>query len=184
MPLAVTGVAVDRNLFVSADGQWMPGRYIPSYVRRYPFIAVAVGDGGPTMLGIDVASGRVSTDAALDGAEPLFEASGKATAKSEEAMALCAAYAGEHERTLAFTEALKTNGLLVERSARMSYADASQALVQGFRMVDEQVFRALPAETLVAFHTKGWLDLIVLHLASQASWHTLVDQSAPKQATA
>lgn len=98
-------------------------------------------------------------------------------------MALCAAYAGEHNRTVAFVDALKRQKLLVERSAEMSYADASRALVQGFRLVEEQAFRALPSEVVVEFHAKGWLDLIILHLASQASWQDLVDHSAPKPAT-
>ncbi len=179
MPLAVTGVSVGRNLFVSTEGQWATGRYIPSYVRRYPFIGMALEDGGTTMLGIDAASPRISTDAARDDADLLFTPDGKATPTGEAAMALCDAYAIEHERTVAFATALKAHNLLVERSAEMRYADATQALVQGFRLIDEPAVRALPAAVVTEFHAKGWLDAITLHLASQLSWQNLVEASAP-----
>ena len=177
MPLAVTGVAAERNLFVTADGRWAAGRYIPSYVRRYPFIGITMEEGGPILLGIDAGSGQISTNAARDGAQLLFTDEAKATPTAEAAMAMCDAYAQDHARTQAFADALKTHNLLAERSAQLNYADTRQARVQGFRIVDEQAYRALPSAVVVEFHAKGWLDLIVLHLASQASWQTLVDES-------
>ena len=42
MPLAVTGLAAGRNLFVSPDGAWRPGCYVPAYLRRYPFIGIEI----------------------------------------------------------------------------------------------------------------------------------------------
>ena len=35
--LAVTGLFDDTNLFVGEDGKWENYRYVPGYVRRYPF---------------------------------------------------------------------------------------------------------------------------------------------------
>ncbi|MGD8350448.1 MAG: SapC family protein, partial [Gammaproteobacteria bacterium] len=37
MPAAILGVQQDKNLFVAEDGHWQ-GRYIPAFVRRYPFV--------------------------------------------------------------------------------------------------------------------------------------------------
>lgn len=179
MPLLVTGVSVDKNLFVADDGSWAPGRYVPGYVRRYPFIGMTLEGDDATMLGIDSASAQISTDASRDAAAPFFDAEGQATERSLAAMRLCEAYGGDHNRTEAFAKALTENGLLVERTAQMNYAEAGQAVVQGFRLVDEVAFRALPAAVVVAFHANGWLDLIVLHLASQASWQNLLEASAP-----
>ncbi|MFG1425107.1 SapC family protein [Roseixanthobacter glucoisosaccharinicivorans] len=174
MPLAVTGTQAGQNLFVEADGGWRAGAYIPGYVRRYPFIGMTSEAGGPTMLGIDIASDRVIAEG--DGeADSLFDAAGGPTSAGQAAMALCDAYAVDHARTLAFAQALKANGLLEERSAQVDYADAGKAVVQGFQVVNEAAFRALPAPVVVEFHAKGWLELITLHLASQLSWQLLVD---------
>src|SRR5260221_7796003 len=35
---AVVGLVDKENLFVGADGRWVPDAYVPAYVRRYPFI--------------------------------------------------------------------------------------------------------------------------------------------------
>lgn len=180
MPLAVTGLTAGRNLFVEADGKWRADTYIPGYLRRYPFIGMAAPDAAvPLMLGLDVASERVTAKVGRDGALALFDDAGGATDVSRSAMALCEAYAVDHERTRQFGEALEANGLLVEQTAQVRYADESGANVRGFRIVNEQAYRALPADVVVEFHSKGWSDLIVLHLVSQLSWQGLVDASAP-----
>ena len=44
MPLSILGVQQDRNAFVSDDGEWQ-GRYIPAFVRRYPFVFASSEDG-------------------------------------------------------------------------------------------------------------------------------------------
>ena len=45
-PLAVVGLVDDINLFVDEEGNWERNRYIPGYVRRYPF-GVASDDTDP-----------------------------------------------------------------------------------------------------------------------------------------
>lgn len=198
-PLAVLGVAAGRNLFVDDGGRWRAGSYVPGYVRRYPYIAMAAAEGGPLMLGIDSASPRLVTRAQADGtmdADAFFTIDGQPTAASQDAMAFCEAYAMEGERTAAFVAALKANDLLVERTVRIRYdglpapadeADATpgaHAQVNGFRLVEEEAFRKLPAKTIATFHVNGWNDLVVLHLASQLSWQTLIEVSAPPLAEA
>ncbi|GGF56032.1 SapC family protein [Azorhizobium oxalatiphilum] len=194
-PLIVTGIKAGQNLFVGEDGRWRPGTYVPSYLRRYPFIGMASDAGGPLMLGMDGASDHVVSDHRRKGvdAEPLFDAAGAPTQVSRAAIALCEAYTQEHERTAAFAEALKANGLLIEKAVEIRYNDPARAAggpvegaaatmqVNGFRIVDEPAFRALPKDVVATFHANGWLDLIVLHLASQLSWQVLVDEAAPKR---
>lgn len=177
MPLAVTGVAAGQNLFVEADGHWRAGCYIPGYVRRYPFIGMTVAEGDTTMLGLDFASDRLAAEGEAE-ADLLFDAQGGPTATGQAAMALCEAYALDHARTLAFAKALKANGLLSPRTAQLTYADVGRAVVQGFQLVDEAAFRALPGPVVVEFHAKGWIDLIVLHLASQHRWRDLMSASS------
>lgn len=196
LPLALTGLKAGRNLFVAEDGSWRTGSYVPAYLRRYPFIAVEAQAGGPRMLGLDTTSPLVSTDAARDGAEALFDAEGRPTERASAAMQLCEAYALEYEATQAFSAALVEHGLLVARTAELrlagqggqsddgadapasSEAATPDAVVTGFQVVDEAAFRALPGTVVAQFHERGWLAPLVLHLASQLSWQVLLDGTA------
>ena len=39
---AVVGLRNDSNLFVDSQGQWLADESLPAYVRRYPFILMAI----------------------------------------------------------------------------------------------------------------------------------------------
>jgi len=187
LPLAVSGLSAGRNLFIDSEGAWRPGLYIPAYLRRYPFIAVQAGN-GPQMLGIDTASSLVVPEADGETTERLFDEAGAPTPRAEAAMALSEAYAAEHEATRLFSAALVRHNLLVPRSAELRLtapaagatgeAPPVSSTLTGFQIVDEAAFRALPADVVTDFHVRGWLGSIVLHLASQLSWQTLLDAKA------
>ncbi|MQT14517.1 SapC family protein [Rhizobiales bacterium Sp-1] len=183
MPLAVTGVEAGRNVFVTADGHWRAMTYVPSYVRRYPFIGMTTDAAGTVMLGVDSGCGRLTADVRREGGEPLFELDGKPTDTSRAAIAFCEAYAVEHERSRVFVAALSEHSLLVERSVTIRPTQArngaddreapAEIKVGGFRLVDEAAFRALDRSVVADFYARGWLDLIVLRLASQYAWQDL-----------
>ena len=188
IPLAVLGMATGRNLFVDGEGQWRAGTYIPGYVRRYPFIAMTAPGTASAMLAVDSACPRIVTRAG-DDAEPFFDAQGAPTPSSLAAMTFCEAYRREADQIGAFIQALKDHDLLVERTLRVSLTGArdpkategsgtAEAVVNGFRTIDEAKFRALPAEVAAQFHAKGWTDLVVLHLSSQLGWQALMAASA------
>lgn len=178
-PLAVTGLTTGENLFVGPDGTWSAGDYVPSYVRRYPFIGITPGEGEAILLGLDLSAAQVSTDTTRDAARPLFAEDGTPTEAAKAAIAFCEAYAIEHERSREFGAALEAANLLTAREARVTLPDGTEKLIQGFRLVDEAAFRALSGATLETFHAKGWSDLVVLHLASQHAWRALVGRAFP-----
>ncbi len=187
LPLAVTGLTADRNVFVTGENGWRPGCYVPAYLRRYPFIAVQETADSPPSLGIDSMSALVVPIADWEGVDRLFDEAGAPTPRTQAAMALCHAYASEHEETRHFTAALKAHRLLVPRTVQLrgeapgksaSNAEPSPVIIAtltGFQVVDEAAFQALPAEVVADFHTRGWLATIVLHLASQLSWEAIHD---------
>src|SRR6185503_7027317 len=43
LPAAVLGVRPDQNLFLSEDSKWQ-AKYIPAFIRRYPFVFSATND--------------------------------------------------------------------------------------------------------------------------------------------
>lgn len=190
LPLAVSGLSAGRNLLIDKAGAWRPGLYIPAYLRRYPFIAVQAGD-GPQMLGIDTTSSLIVPEADGETTDRLFDEAGAPTPRAQAAMALSEAYAAEHEATRSFSAALLEHRLLVPRSAELRLATSAitatgevppvSSTLTGFQLVDEAAFRALPADVVADFHARGWLGAIVLHLASQLSWQTLLDAQGQEQ---
>ncbi len=164
MPLAVLGLH-GRNLMVGPDGRWREGHYVPAYIRRYPFILVETEAAGDRLPAIDEACGWLLPDGARADATRLFDASGGPSRCVAEMMELCAAVDAEHRRSAAFVQALAGQGILV----------VPRADRDGFRIVDEAAWRALPAETLGGWHRQGWTDLVALHLASQHCWQALAE---------
>ena len=44
VPVAILGLRGAANQFVNSEGAWREGKYIPAYVRRYPFILMESPD--------------------------------------------------------------------------------------------------------------------------------------------
>lgn len=165
IPLAVLGLQQGGKLLVDHHGAWQAGRghYQPGYVRRYPFAANDASG----------CSARLRAVTAEPGAGP-----GDTGIAESSDMDVCQAFHEDHLRTASFAEALDEAGLLVPQRCEMRFPDGGHYMVDGFRIVDADAFRALPAATLAGWHGQGWLDLISLHLASQRNWQLLLDLHA------
>ena len=174
-PIAVLGV--ERvNLFVE-DGRWIPDAYVPAYVRRYPFGFIRTVNPDGFALAIDTSADRVSREG-QDGAA-LFDAAGPTTL-TRQAMQFCEAFEGEAAATSAFSEALVAADLLVDQRADLTLPDGRKLGLDGFGIVDRGRFVALPEETILDWHRKGWLGLIHFHLASLERFPALLAKRASR----
>jgi hypothetical protein len=174
----VVALSLERgNVWLEADMQWAAGLYVPAYARRYPFILFEpdTGNGG-NLLGIDMASDRVTSSSSDPSASALFEGE-KATPFAQQALQFCSEFHADHRFTQAFAAAVIEQKLLVERELKAVLPQGRELTVGGFRVIDEKRFRELPESLLTAWHRQGWLDLICLHLASQLRWRRLLDRT-------
>ncbi|ATY34207.1 SapC family protein [Sphingomonas psychrotolerans] len=174
-PIAVLGVEYE-NLFVE-DGRWIPDAYVPAYVRRYPFGFIRTVNPDGFALAIDTGADRVTREGE-DGAA-LFDADGP-TALTRQAMRFCEAFEGEAAATSAFVGALVAADLLVDRRADVTLPDGRKLGLDGFGIVDAERFAALPGETILDWHRKGWLGLIHLHLSSLERFPALLARRASR----
>lgn len=181
VPLAIVGLRRGENLFVEADGAWRTDCYVPAYVRRYPFIVMEVpGDDPQRLLAIDrcseffVSAGGVAQ--ATQPLRPLFTAEGAAAPAAQQAMAFCRAYDLDAKATTLFGKALVDAGLLASQQAQIQWAssDVSPHVLNGFMAVEEVPWRSLSTGVLADWHACGWLEPVVLHLASRQNWQTLM----------
>lgn len=175
-PVAVLGLRERQNQFVDSQGCWQPGAYVPAYVRRYPFIFLEDSARRELTLCIDEDAPSLVSDGS---GQALFDAAGQPTAVTRSALAFCRDYQAHHLLTQAFADALVTAGVLVDHRAELSLGDKTPALaLQGFKVVDEARFKALPDSVFLHWRAKGWLPWIYSHLLSVSSWAGLANTAA------
>jgi hypothetical protein len=170
------GLRSQDNLFVDGEGRW-DARYIPAFVRRYPFVLAELPGRTDLALCVDEAFEGLNT---VEG-EPLFDAMGKNTPFLQNALDFLSRYQAEYVRTEAFCQRLEQLGLLVEMNAKADLADGRSFTVNGLMIVDEQKLLALPDAAVLALFRSGELHLVSMHLVSLSNMQKLVDRMAARR---
>ncbi|MEH6721140.1 MAG: SapC family protein [Aurantimonas endophytica] len=168
LPLAVLGLATGENLFVDAAGTWEPGAYIPSYVRRYPFVFATGEDQGRLTLCVDRAAERVLEE----GGEKLFE-NGKPTKVTDNALEFCAAFEREIAATRKIVEILRKHDLLTENQATLTLPSGSKVALKDFMVIDAAAVDKLPDDAFAELRHNGALPLVFAQIASLPGWGDL-----------
>ena len=137
-PIAIVGVRQNENLLIEPDGRW-GGRYVPAFVRRYPFVLAEKENAEDFNVYIDEGYAGYG---AQDG-ERLFTDEGERTALLTQALDFLSVYQGEIRRTRLFVEKLQALDLLVPRVLEVTRAGQSPLVLQGFSVVDEQKLQSL-----------------------------------------
>lgn len=161
-PAAILGTRADENLHVDAGGSWT-GRYLPAFIRRYPFVFSQDAEGKALTLTIDESfegcnqAGR---------GERLFDADGAQTQYLRSVLAFLQEYQAQVMRTRAFCARLAELNLLQPMQAQFTLPGGEQRSLGGFMAVDRQKLKALPAGVVAEMLAKDELECIFLHLAS------------------
>jgi hypothetical protein len=189
-PVIITGLRKDENLFVDAGGKWAEPHYIPSYVRRYPFILAddtSVPGGGRLALCIDSASERVIDQVLAplrdDKIAPFFNNSEPAEA-TKQALAFCNQFQIDWTATQAMAAKIDAHGLFTPRRSTVTLPGGEVLNLTDFQVVDEAAFNKLSDEAFLDLRKSGALALVYCHLASTNSWTSLIHQAAARMAAA
>lgn len=160
-PIALLGIRQNENLLVSPEGKW-EGRYIPAFVRRYPFVLAEKQDADDFNVYLDESYPGFG---AADG-ERLFTDSGEHTPLLKQALEFLSTYQGEIKRTRLFVERLQALNLLIPRVLEVVRPNEQAMVLQGFSVVDEQRLAALGDAELLDLARSGFLAWIHAHLMS------------------
>jgi hypothetical protein len=169
LPVALLGLRENENLFVSAEGKW-DARYIPAFVRRYPFVPAEAGN-GEVVICIDEAAeclDRQEGELLFDGDKP--------GPLLQNMLNLMRDYQAQALRTQEFSRHLQENDLLVESNAQAQLPDGSTFRLNGLFVVDEKRLQALDKEKAHALFASGELGLIYAHLMSLGNLQRLVEK--------
>lgn len=181
-PVVVLGLRKDENLFVSGDGGWQ-GRYIPGFVRRYPFVFSTTGEQDKRfVLCVDEAFAGFNRDGR---GEALFTAEARPSPYVGKVLRFLQDYRAQFLRTQAFGRRLKDLNLLEPVQVRIDVAGPGAPLsLGGFSTVNRTRLKALPGDKLGELARNDELELLYLHLQSLRNFEALRGRLPAQPATA
>lgn len=186
MPAAVLGVRGEQNLYLSADAHWQ-AKYVPAFIRRYPFVFSASADKKTLTLCIDETHKGFNRD---NRGQRLFGDDGKPSAYLEQVLKFLQEYQAQFERTRVFGKRLKELNLLEPMQAQVTTPTGEKQTLSGFLGVQRNRLRTLSGEALSTLAKTDELELLYLHLYSMRNFNEVKDRfigalmSAAESATA
>ena len=142
LPAVILGVRGDENLFVGPDAQW-GAKYIPAFVRRYPFVFSRSGD--RFLLCVDEEFPGINQEGR---GQPLFGEDGKSSPYLDNVLKFLQEYQAQFLRTQRFCTRIKELGLLEPMQAQVTIDDGRRLSLGGFMAINREKLKALPGDKL------------------------------------
>lgn len=168
-PVVVLGIKTDQNLYLTDQGVWK-AKYIPAFVRRYPFVFSSNAEGSQFTLCIDETFPGFNQ---VDNGARLFDDEGKPTQYVQNVLTFLQGYQNEFLRTQQFSKTLQELGILEPMQAQISLDTGSVFSLSGFFCVNRDKLKNLPAEKLAELAKSDELELIYAHLHSLKNFELL-----------
>ncbi|MES2992157.1 MAG: SapC family protein [Pseudomonadota bacterium] len=172
IPGVVLGVKGDQNLYLDGEGHWK-AKYVPAFLRRYPFVFSASADNKTLTLCVDEAYPGLNTEGR---GQRLFGDDSKPTPYVEQVLTFLKEYQAQFVRTQAFGRRLKEYDLLEPMTARVTTPSGGTLSLTGFLAVSRAKLRALEPEKLAALAKTDELELLYLHLYSMRNFNDVKDR--------
>ena len=168
--VALLGTEQNSNAFVGEGGSWT-GKYVPAFLRRYPFVFAVQEDNDRMTLCIDESYEGLNSD---DIGERMFDGEGTESTYTKQVLRCVEEYQATFTRTQAFCDRLEAADLLEEARIDYTITGGLTGGVTGLQRVSVEKLRALTDEQIVTLFRAGDLDLIQLHLMSMQQIEPLV----------
>ena len=181
-PVVLVGLRTDENLYLMENGGWQ-AKYIPAFVRRYPFVFSSDGEGNTFTLCIDEEYVGCNQEGR---GQPLFDEEGEATPYLKRVIEFSRGFQAQYQPTADMCEKLLELDLLVPMQAQFTLTqDAPKKMsLKGFWAVDRDRLKALSGEQLAELAKSDWLEFIYAHLISMKNFAAISDRLAIKEQAA
>jgi len=178
LPIAVTGLNQDENLFVDQDGEWQKDMYVPAYVRRWPFFGVR-------LTGEEAKNGNilicVDESGLTESSKAVFDAAGQPSTDFQPTQTLISEMEGARPATEHLCQSLKEFGLLEPFEAHAFPKGGSEMRLRGMFRVNEEKLNALQAKDVKRLMKSGELSRIYAHLMSLDNFKFLMDRASDRR---
>lgn len=166
LPAVILGMR-SENLFLSKDARW-GAKYIPAFVRRYPFVFSRSGD--RFLLCVDEEYPGFNQEGL---GEPLFAEDGNPSGYVGRVLGFLQEYQAQFVRTQRFCEKIRQLDLLEPMQAQVTLNAEPRLSLGGFMAVSREKLKALPGDALAELAKTDALELLYLHLQSMRNFEGL-----------
>jgi len=174
MPAVILGLRGNENLYLTDKNTWS-AKYIPAFIRRYPFVFASQDDGKRFTLCIDEQFPGFNREGK---GQRLFGEDGKPSAYTDNVLKFLQEYQAQFQRTQAFCKKLKELDLLEPMQAQVTTGSGDKLSLSGFMAVSRERLKKLSAETLAQLASTDELELIYLHLQSMRNFNLMRERLA------
>ena len=161
-PFVVLGVQENENLYVTVDGEW-DARYIPAFIRRYPFVFAANEDRSKFTLCIDESWQGCNNEGR---GQKLFDDKGEKSEFLDRLLKFNEEYQKNAMMTEMFCKRLQELELLDSREAQITIQGKPDVKLAGFQVVNREKLHELSGDVLAELAKNGALQLIYAHMMS------------------
>lgn len=174
IPTAILGMRDSENAYVADDNSWQ-GKYVPAFLRRYPFIFMSSEDQQTFTLCVDEEFDGFNKDGI---GERLFDAEGERTQYLEAMLNFTREYQAQFNRTSRFMKRLRDLDVLEPAQARFQLPGGEAAALAGFQKINRDKLKELPGETLSEMAKTDELELCYVHLQSLNNLNVMANKQA------
>lgn len=165
-PAVLLGMREEENLYLEAGGGWK-ARYVPAFLRRYPFVFSSRDEGKNFTLCIDESYPGFNQDGR---GQPLYEEPQKPSQYTQNVLKFLQQYQVEFQRTQAFCQKLKELNLLEPMRAQINLQSGERIALGGFMAVDRARLKTLGSDKLAELVKSDEMELIYAHLLSMRNF--------------
>jgi hypothetical protein len=177
MPAVILGVRDSENLYLAKDAKW-DAKYIPAFVRRYPFVFSYNDDKTRLVLCVDEAYSGFNREGR---GQKLFGDDNKPTPYVENILKFLQEYQDQFNRTQAFCAKVRELDLLEPMQAQVEMNSGEKLSLSGFMAVNRAKLKALTGDKLAELAKTDELELLYLHLQSMRNFLALPGRLAVVQ---
>lgn len=160
----------NQNLFISPQGKWLGGGYIPAVLRAYPFRLTRTSTDSNAVLGI---VDDADWSAAPGEGQPFFVDGTKEPSPAiQEVLTFLQGLETSRAATQKAVDALVAANLLVQWDLRIKVGTTEKS-IDGLFRIDEQALNQLAPDALAAVRDAGGLPLAYGQLFSTVQLPTL-----------
>jgi len=165
-PAVLLGVRDEENLYLAPDGGWK-ARYVPAFLRRYPFVFSSRDEGQNFTLCIDESYQGFNQEGR---GKPLYDEPQKPSQYTQDVLKFLQQYQLEFQRTQDFCRKLRELNLLEPMRAQLSLESGERIALGGFMAVDRARLKTLSTEKLAELVRSDEMELLYAHLLSMRNF--------------
>lgn len=164
---AVLGLGNQENFFANGIN-FEDRRFVPMFMRTYPFVMVNAKVEGSDKVSRVVAFDKDAKELGDKKEFPLFDKKGEMTDVLSQRVELLKMFDQDRFRADAFVQELKDKDLLTKRSIKMKLEEGKDAapLLTDFYVVDRKKLTELDDATIANWSKRGYWSLIEAHIKS------------------